>query len=168
MNKIKSFKKFNEALVYDEDFNEYILKNMLSGDSIKSEVWSLISDLIQVMKQHDPDNLSSLRNELMHDNKDSALKIATKYALALGDKAQRIIDKLFALKSPVQDTVTEHLKLKVKNILQAEDLKNILESKPWYSKVKVEGHNLLVDLKNNTKEQISNLLKHLPFTVTIL
>lgn len=168
MNKIKSFKKFNESLVYDEDFNEYVLKNMLSGDSIKTEVWSLISDLIQIMKHNDPDNLSSFRNELMHDNKDSALKIATKYALSLGDKAQNVVDKLYALKAPVKDKVAELLKLKVKNVLQAEDLKNVLESKPWYSKVKIEGHNLLVDLKNNTKEQILNLIKHLPFTVTIL
>lgn len=168
MNKIKSFKVFNESLVYDEDFNEYLVKNMFSEDHFKSELWSIISDLVQYIKQFDQEILIDFRNDLLHDNKNNALKIALKYAMKISsDKIQPIIDKLLKLKNETND-IKNVIKLNVKNIIQAEDLKHILESKPWYSKVKIEGHNLLVDIKNNTIEQIKNLLEHLPFQVTML
>lgn len=166
MLNLLNYKTF-ESTVYDEDFNEYVVKNMLSDDVEKNQLWSLIADLLQLLKrEHQLDLLSDFKNELMHDTRDNALKIAIDTALQLND-AEDILAKLWELKKGKQ-SVKNILKLRVKNILQAQDLKDILESKPWYNKVKIEGHNLLVDLKNNTVEEIKNLLQHLPFSVEMI
>jgi len=168
LQSFESYKKINESNIYDEDFNEYLVKNMLSDDAEKSEIWSTISDVLQYMKHKAPETLSDFRTALL--NSKDALKTAIKYVIQINTDggAQYLYDKLKNLKKDVSSVKGIIIKLKVKSILQAEDLKNLLESKPWYSKVKIEGHNLLVDIKNNTVEQISNLLSHLPFNVDIV
>ena len=169
MRNLKPFKVY-ETMVYDEDFNEYIVKNMLSDDKKKSQLWHLIADLVYVLKsEHLLDLLADLKRNLMNDTRDNALKIALNASNELSAKshnADDIHDQLMMLKD--ERNLKNRIKIRVMNALQAENLKDLLEKKPWNNSVKIEGHSLLVDLKNNTIEQIKSLLSHLPFEATVV
>lgn len=169
--KIKSFNTFNESYEYDSYFNEYLVKNMVAGEN--NELWSIISDLTFTLKKHnDLTVLATLKRNLLNDTKNSTLKIALNACLSAGTQRpeiEKLYNELNTLKSKNVASVikSDIIRVKVENSLQAEDLKDVLESKPWHAKVKIEGLNLFIDLKNNTREEIVNVLTHLPFNATL-
>lgn len=168
MKNIKSFKAFNESMSYDnEDFNEVIIKNMMSDDFKTKRIWSMVSDVYVRIKNKLPELVPSFISDIL--NKDNTLKVALKYALQANSDGslQDVCDELIEMRNE-EKSIKNIINLRVKNNVQAEDLKDILSSKPWFSRVKIKGHNLIVDIKNHTIDEIKSLFRTLPFGVEII
>lgn len=165
MKNIKSFTIFNES--YDENFNEFIVKNIFSDDVNVKNLWSMISEILQYMKHREPEMVDNFKHDLL--TRSNTLKVATNYAIKLNTdgKLQDICDQLIKLR--MEEKNNKHIiEMKVKNSTQAEDLKDVLTNKPWYNRVKINGHNLFVDIKTHTIDEIKTLIQTLPFKVEII
>lgn len=162
MKKILSFQTFEK---YNPEFSELIVKNIMSGNKENVELWETINDLILELKRLGQiEIVNDLENRLL-DHRDE-LKLAISAGLKSTSQSEnlyKIMDKLKKIRK--EKSTSEKAIYKVRNSIQANLLKELVEKSPYNCKTVTKALIVEVDCKKNSVEEIDLLLKELPFEV---
>jgi vacuolar-type H+-ATPase catalytic subunit A/Vma1 len=148
---------------YSPELSELIVKNMMSSNVDNVKLWETINDLIAELKRlNQTDIVANLEKDLLDSSDELKTAIsASLKATTHSENFYRIIDKLKQMKK--DKTVVCKVTYKVKNSIQANIVKELVEKAPYRCAVTIKAVYIEVNCKNNTEEEINLLLKELPF-----